>query len=241
MCTIIRHTESTSSFRIIYDHSSSHRACDFCVERRVTLEAFLLHPHDCLTMTLLFVDPVLSGKASIFRWWAWVNVCARRGCSSTWHQQEERPNASECVCFTQQRSADTCFQCAHRPGRQTSVCFQRQSIFSLRFAFVMQSMLTYGVDSFNCNMTKSSWTSRSKETFSSRTGSHRPPCLSLLWARRHGLMRPISCPFFRLQNADLTQISTPRPHQFLNTCDVLGRGPLRCKWTCSAGMRLLVF
>ena len=26
-----------------------------------------------------------------------------------------------------------------------------------------------------------------------------------------------------------------------NTCNVLGRGPLHCKWTCSAGMHLFVF
>ena len=28
-------------------------------------------------------------------WWARVNVCAGRGCSSAWHQQEERSNASK--------------------------------------------------------------------------------------------------------------------------------------------------
>ena len=30
-------------------------------------------------------------------WWAWVNVCAGRDCSSTWHQQKERSNDSERV------------------------------------------------------------------------------------------------------------------------------------------------
>ena len=40
---------------------------------------------DCLVMTPLLVGPILSSKASMCHVVGWVNVCAGRGCSSTWH------------------------------------------------------------------------------------------------------------------------------------------------------------
>ena len=54
-------------------------------------------PVDCFMMTPLLVAPILSGKGSICHVVGMGNVCAGRGCSSTWHNQQVRSNASERV------------------------------------------------------------------------------------------------------------------------------------------------